>query len=95
MVSDGAGARRDAAKRPGGAHDTRRALSGLRRHCRDLTAEPLSEPVGGRSSCFMGRMGVTSEQVLIATVIQRWNGKVAPRPLPFRTSPYDRVIGSA
>jgi hypothetical protein len=31
------------------SQDARRALNGLQRDCRDLTVQPLAEPVGGRT----------------------------------------------
>ena len=61
------------------AQDTRRALNGLQTHCQDLTVQPLVGPVGGRSWCLMGHVNDASEEVLITTVIERWNGKVLPR----------------
>ena len=51
----------------------------LQTHCQDLTVQPLVGPVGGRSWCLMGHVNDASEEVLITTVIERWNGKVLPR----------------
>lgn len=56
------------------AQDARRALNGLHRHCRDLTVQPLAEPVDGRSWCLTGYAGDMSERLTITTVIERWNG---------------------
>jgi len=60
------------------AEDARRALNGLQRRCRDLTVQPLAEAVGGRSWCLTGHVCDTSERLVVTTVIERWNGQIAP-----------------
>ena len=60
------------------AEDSRRALNGLQKHCRDLTVRPLAEPVDGRSWCLSGCLRDTSERLTITTVIERWGGEVFP-----------------
>jgi len=60
------------------AQDARRALNGLQRHCRHLTVQPLTEPVGGRSWCLTGFVPATLERLVVTSVIERWGGKVAP-----------------
>lgn len=69
------------------AQDARRALNGLQRLCRDLAVQPLPEPVGGRCWCLTGHAVDTSAQVLITTVVKRWNGTVFPEMLATSDGP--------